>query len=56
MYQSTIEVVAGKPLAYPSTQAFSIIVLTAAMLAVVSIALSVYLKRRLSSMSIPNLV
>jgi MFS family permease len=54
MYQSTIEV-AGKPAAYPSMQAFSIIFLTAALLSVASIALSVYLKRRLSKMSISNL-
>jgi MFS family permease len=54
MYQSTIEV-AGKPASYPSMQAFSIIFLTAAMLAVATIALSIYLKRRLGRMSIPNL-
>ncbi len=54
MYQSTIEV-ADQPVAYPSMQAFSMIFLTAAMLSVASIALSVYLKRRLGKMSIPNL-
>ena len=54
MYQSNIEV-AGKLVAYPSTQAFSIIFLTAAILSVSSIALALFLKRRLSRMSIPNL-
>jgi MFS family permease len=55
MYQSTIEV-AGRPVAYPSLQAFSIIFLTAAVVSVASVALSIYLKRRLGKMSIPNLV
>jgi len=54
IYQSTI-IVGGKPSSYPSLQAFSIIFLTAAILSAVSIALSLYLKRRLSKMSIPNL-
>jgi MFS family permease len=54
MYQSTIEV-AGRPGPYPSMQAFSVIFLTAAILSVVSVALSVYLKRRLGKMSIPNI-
>jgi MFS family permease len=54
MYQSTIEV-AGLPATYPSMQAFSIIFMTAAILSVASVALSVYLKRRLGKMSIPNL-
>ncbi|HEY3094150.1 MAG TPA: MFS transporter [Nitrososphaera sp.] len=54
MYQSTIEV-AGRPVAYPSMQAFSVIFMTAALLSVASVALSVYLKRRVGRMSIPNL-
>jgi len=54
MYQTTIEV-AGRPVEYPSLQAFSIIFLTAAFVSVVSVALSIYLKRRLGKMSIPNL-
>jgi MFS family permease len=54
MYQLTIQV-AGKPAAYPSMQAFGVIFLTAAILSIVSIALSVYLKQRLGRMSIPNL-
>jgi len=54
MYQSTIEV-AGKPAAFPSMQAYSIIFLTAAMLSIMSIGLAIYLKKRLGKMSIPNL-
>jgi MFS family permease len=55
MFQQTIEV-AGKPAAFPSMQAYSIIFLTAAMLSIMSIALAIYLKRRLGKMSIPNLI
>lgn len=54
MYQSTVEI-AGEPMSFPSMQAFSTIFLTAALLSIVSVALSIYLKRRLGKMSIPNL-
>ncbi|MEW6603484.1 MAG: MFS transporter [Thermoproteota archaeon] len=54
MYQSTVEI-ASEPMSFPSMQAFSVIFLTAALLAVASVMLSVYLKRRLGKMSIPNL-
>jgi MFS family permease len=54
MYQSTVEV-AGRAMSFPSTQAFSVIFLTAALLSVVSIILSIYLKRQIGKMSIANL-
>jgi MFS family permease len=54
MYQSTVEI-AGELVSFPSMQAFSTIFLTAALLSAVSVALSIYLKRRLGKMSIPNL-
>jgi MFS family permease len=54
MYQATVEI-AGTPISYPSTQAFSIIFLTAASLSVVSVMLSIYLKQRIRKMSIANL-
>lgn len=54
MYQSTVEV-AGKPAAFPSMQAYSIIFMTAAILSIVSIGLAIYLRKRLGKMSIPNL-
>ena len=54
MFQQTIEMT-GKPITFPSMQAYSVIFMTAAILSIVSIALALYLKRRLAKMSIPNL-
>ncbi len=54
MYQSSVEI-AGSLMSFPSTQAFSIIFLTAALLSVASIMLSIYLKRQIGKMSIANL-
>jgi MFS family permease len=53
-FQSTAEV-AGTRMVFPSMQAYSIIFLTAMMLSILSIGFAFYLKRRLASMSIPNL-
>jgi MFS family permease len=53
-FQSTAEV-AGTRMVFPSMEAYSVIFLTAMMLSVLSIGLAFYLKRRLATMSIPNL-
>jgi MFS family permease len=53
-FQSTAEV-AGTRMVFPSMEAYSLIFLTAMMLSVLSIGLAFYLKRRLATMSIPNL-
>jgi MFS family permease len=53
-FQSTAEV-AGTRMVFPSMEAYSFIFLTAMMLSVLSIGLAFYLKRRLATMSIPNL-
>jgi MFS family permease len=53
-FQSTAEV-AGTRMVFPSMEAYSAIFLTAMMLSVLSIGLAFYLKRRLATMSIPNL-
>lgn len=53
-FQSTAEV-AGTHMVFPSMQAYSVIFLTAMMLSILSIGLAFYLKRRLATMSIPNL-
>ena len=53
-FQSTAEV-AGTRMVFPSMQAYGIIFLTAMMLSILSIGLAFYLKRRLATMSIPNL-
>jgi hypothetical protein len=53
-FHSTAEV-AGTPMVFPSMQAYSVIFLTAMMLSILSIGLAFYLKRRLATMSIPNL-
>jgi MFS family permease len=54
LFQQTIQV-AGRPAAFPSMQAYSIIFLTAAFLSILSIALTVYIKRHLSQASMPHL-
>ena len=53
-FQSTAEV-AGTRMVFPSMQAYSVIFLTAMILSILSIGLALYLKRRLATMSIPNL-
>jgi MFS family permease len=53
-FQSTAEV-AGTRIVFPSMQAYSVIFLTAMMLSILSIGFAFYLKRRLATMSIPNL-
>lgn len=55
IFQQTIKV-AGNPIAFPSMQAYSIIFLTAAILAMVSIGLAIYLRQHLRNMSIPNVI
>ncbi|HXG05868.1 MAG TPA: MFS transporter, partial [Nitrososphaera sp.] len=54
MYQSTVEI-SGSLASYPSTEAFSVVFLTAALLSVASVVLSIYLKQRIRRMSIANL-
>ncbi|HEX2014739.1 MAG TPA: MFS transporter [Nitrososphaera sp.] len=54
LYQSSI-LVSGIPVFYPSMQAYQAIFLSAAVLSVLSIVLAIYLRRKLASMSIPNL-
>jgi MFS family permease len=53
-FQSTMEV-AGTLMMFPSMQAYSFIFLTAMMLSILSMGFAFYLKRRLATMSIPNL-
>jgi MFS family permease len=53
-FQSTAEV-GGTRMVFPSMQAYSAIFLTAMILSLLSICLALYLKRRLATMSIPNL-
>lgn len=53
-FQSTAEV-AGTRMVFPSMEAYSVIFLTAMMLSILSIGFAFYLKRRLATMSIPNL-
>jgi MFS family permease len=53
-FQSTMEV-AGTLMMFPSMQAYSVIFLTAMMLSILSMGFAFYLKRRLATMSIPNL-
>jgi MFS family permease len=53
-FQTTAEV-AGTYMVFPSMRAYSVIFLTAMMLSILSIGLAFYLKRRLATMSIPNL-
>jgi MFS family permease len=54
MYQSGIPV-SGGITNYPSMQAYSSIFLTAVALSLASIALAIYLKKRVATLSIPNL-
>jgi MFS family permease len=54
MFQQNIQI-AGKPAAFPSMQAYSIIFLTAGMLAIASICLAIYLRHHLQNSSIPNI-
>lgn len=53
-FQSTLEV-GGRPMVFPSMQAYSVIFLTAMILSLVSMGFAFYLKHRLAKMSIPNL-
>ena len=48
-------VIGGRPMVFPSMQAYSVIFLTAMILSIVSIGFAFYLKRRLAKMSIANL-
>ena len=54
MYQSGIAV-EGATTNYPSMQAYDSIFLTASVLSLASVALAIYLKKRVAGMSIPNL-
>lgn len=54
VFQQTI-LVAGRSAAFPSMQAYSIIFLTAAVLSIMTIVLTVYLKGRAGKMSVPHL-
>jgi MFS family permease len=48
-------VIGGRPMVFPSMQAYSVIFLTAMILSIVSIGFAFYLKRRLAKTSIANL-
>jgi MFS family permease len=58
LYMQTFKwtiVIGGRPMVFPSMQAYSVIFLTAMILSIVSIGFAFYLKHRLSKMSIANL-